>query len=197
MQKGEKAIKMEQSLINLLLENRDLVDVFCDVVAKQQCIRSQGVFRPLFFSAGTHVLVGSLLGSTPDGRMRGEPVSNALSPANGTEKNGPTAVFNSITKLNTEKMSCGMSLNMRLVPALFKRRETREKLADLLISYFQRGGMHVQFNVVDQEDLIDAQIHPQNYQDLVIRVSGYNACFIHLEKALQDDIIDRYQFEIL
>jgi pyruvate-formate lyase len=84
-----------------------------------------------------------------------------------------------------------------MLPLLLKDTENRSKLTDMVSTYFEKGGMHVQFNVVNQEDLLEAQTHPENYQDLVIRVSGYNAYFVNLTKTLQDDIIDRYQFENL
>ena len=91
-----------------------------------------------------------LSAATPDGRKAGEPVSNSLSPANNTEKNGLTAVFNSVAKLCTEKMGSGMSLNMRLLPSLLKTEKGRRTVIDLLLGYFEKEGMHVQFNVVDQ-----------------------------------------------
>ncbi len=174
---------------------RDLVDAFCDEIMGHSSIRAPGIFRPLFFSAGTHVLAGRFLGATPDGRKAGEPVSNSLSPSNGSERNGPTAVFNSLSKLNTSKISSGLSLNMRMLPALMSTKAEREKLADLLLTYFENGGMHVQINVVNQENLVEAQLHPEKFRDLIVRVSGYCAYFIFLEKDLQNDIISRFQFE--
>jgi len=176
---------------------QDLLNAFCDEVLSHSTIRIPGKYRPSLFSAGTHPLVGRYLGATPDGRKSGESVSNSLSPTNNTERNGPTAVLNSLAKLDSTKIASGMSLNMRLLPLLLKEKENRSKLADMVSTYFEKGGMHVQFNVVNQEDLIDAQVNPENYQDLVIRVSGYNAYFVNLTKTLQDDIIDRYQFENL
>jgi formate C-acetyltransferase len=176
---------------------QNLLNAFCDEVLSHSTIRIPGRYRPSLFSAGTHPLVGRYLGATPDGRKSGESVSNSLSPTNNTERNGPTAVLNSLAKLDSTKIASGMSLNMRLLPLLLKKEENRLKLTDMVSTYFEKGGMHVQFNVVNQEDLVDAQIHPENYQDLVIRVSGYNAYFVNLTKTLQDDIIDRYQFESL
>ncbi|MHA1378931.1 MAG: pyruvate formate lyase family protein [Candidatus Helarchaeota archaeon] len=174
---------------------KDIVDKFCDEVMSYPCIRSSGIFRPGFFSYGLFIVDGFFLGATPDGRNAGEPVSNSLSPANNTEKKGPTAVFKSLSKFDNTKISNGLALNMRFLPALLKNAEDREKFADLLLAYLKIGGQQVQFNVVNQEDLIDAQIHPENHQDLIVRVSGYNAYFIDLGKPVQDDIIDRYQFD--
>lgn len=173
---------------------RDIVNAFCDNVTSHSCLRTPGIFRPGFFSYGMYIIDGFFLGATPDGRNAGEPVSNSLSPSNNTERNGPTAVFKSLTKLDNLKISNGMALNMRLLPALLKTPENCLKFAELLLTYLQLGGLQVQFNVVNQKDLIDAQIHPQNHQDLVVRVSGYCAYFIDLGKPVQDDIIDRSQF---
>ncbi len=173
---------------------RDIANEFCDQVLQYPCLRGTGIFRPSFFSYGMYIVDGFLLGATPDGRNAGEPVSNSLSPANNTEKNGPTAVLKSVAKLDHTKISNGMALNMRLLPAMLESPEKRSKIADLLQTYFKLGGMELQFNVVKQEDLINAQIAPLDYQDLVVRVSGYSAYFIDLGKPVQDDIIDRYEF---
>jgi formate C-acetyltransferase len=176
------------------LITKDLLEVYCNTINNHNSIRADGQFRPCLFSAGTHILTGLLLGATPDGREAGEPVSNSLSPSNNTEKKGPTAVLNSIAKLNTKEMGSGMSLNLRLLPYLIESRENRSKLLDLVLGYFEKGGMHVQFNIVSQETLIDAQQNPSAYNDLIVRVSGYNAYFAYLDKGLQEDIIKRCQF---
>ncbi|MGV9204118.1 MAG: pyruvate formate lyase family protein [Promethearchaeia archaeon] len=172
---------------------KDLANVFCDEINSHPTIRG-GQFRPCLFTAGTHTLTGMMLSATPDGRKAGEPVSNSLSPSNNTEKNGPTAVFNSVAKLCMEKMGSGMSLNMRLLPALLNTKENMNKIMNLVRGYFEKGGMHVQFNVVDQEILKEARDNPEDFQDLIVRVSGYNAYFVNLDLALQNDIIDRIQF---
>jgi formate C-acetyltransferase len=173
---------------------REVAHTFCDVVVKNPCLRGNGIYRPSFFSYGMYIVDGFLLGATPDGRNAGDPVSNSLSPANNTEKNGPTAVLKSVTKLDHTKISNGMALNMKFLPGMFDSPENREKLAALIRSYLELGGMEIQLNVVDQQELIDAQLHPEQHQDLVVRVSGYSAYFIDLGKPVQDDIIERYQF---
>ena len=173
---------------------KDIASAFCDEVSSHPCLRSPGIYRPSFFSYGLFIVDGFLLGATPDGRNAGEAVSNSLTPALNTEKNGPTAVLKSVTKLDHTKISNGMALNMKFLPTLFDSPEKCEKLVNLLLSYLDLGGMEIQFNVIRQEDLIDAQTHPENYQDLVVRVSGYSAYFTDLGKPVQDDIIARYQF---
>jgi len=174
---------------------KDVLNIYSDEINSHSCIRMPGTYRPSIFSAGTHVSVGSALPATPDGRKAGQPISNSISPSNNTEHNGPTAVLNSISKLENTKIGSGISLNMRLLPSLIDTEHKRELLTDMLLSHFKMGGMHVQFNIISQQDLIDAQDHPENYQDLIVRVSGYCTYFVNLPKALQNDIIDRYQFE--
>jgi formate C-acetyltransferase len=167
--------------------------VFCEEVRKYGCGRG-GFYRPGMFSYGVHVVDGLYLGATPDGRLAGEPVSNGISPVNGTERNGPTAVLRSAVAAGSHLMSNGSSLNMRLSPGLFDSGEKAGKLASLVRGYFALGGRHVQFNVVDTATLEDAQAHPEKYPDLVVRVSGYCAYFTDLGRSIQDDIIARTEF---
>jgi formate C-acetyltransferase len=169
---------------------RDIAEMFCDEVSKHSTIRG-GIFRPGFFSYGMHVVEGSFLGATPNGRRAGEAVSNSISPSNGVEMKGPTAVLKSCSKINHRKISNGCSLNLKLLPSLLKTENDIRNLAILTKTYFNLGGMHVQFNVVDNKILKDAQKNPEKYKDLVVRVSGYSAYFIDLGKSIQDDIISR------
>ncbi|MBN2152614.1 MAG: hypothetical protein JW839_14265 [Candidatus Lokiarchaeota archaeon] len=175
---------------------KSVAECFCNEVERHPCLRGGlgGGFRPGFFSYGLYVVDGFFLGATPDGRNAGEPVSNSFSPANNAERNGPTAVFNSVAKIDHKRISNGVSLNMRLLPSLIDAPDKQVKFADLVMAYLLKGGTHVQFNVVNQEDLIDAQVHPERHQDLIIRVSGYCAYFVDLGKPVQDDIISRYVF---
>lgn len=166
---------------------------FCELVCNQKSMRG-GSFRPGFFSYGMNVLDGSFLGATPNGRRAGEPVSNSISPSNGVERNGPTAVIKSCAKLNPINMSNGCSLNIKLNPGLLQKGERREKFVGMLKTFIDLKAMHSQFNVIDNNTLIDAQKHPDEYIDLVVRVSGYSAYFHDLGKAVQDDIIQRLEF---
>ncbi len=172
---------------------KEIVELFCREVTKHQSIRG-GHFRPSFYSYGTHVLDGLFLGATPDGRMAGEVISNGISPANAREKKGPTAVLNSAAKLEHRLVSNGNALNLRLLPSLVQDEDALRKVASLVKTYFHLGGMHLQFNVVSRETLEDAQKHPQDHRDLVVRVSGYSAFFTDLGKLIQDDIIARTEF---
>jgi len=172
---------------------KEVAEFFCRETARRPGYRG-GVFRPSFFSYGMHVLEGSFLGATANGRRAGEPVSNSLSPANGSERNGPTGVMNSLARIDQSLISNGCALNIKMLPSMLSRPERIDKLAALMRGYFAQGGMEVQFNVVDDETLRDAQAHPEKYPDLVVRVSGYTAYFTDLGRSIQDEIIARTQF---
>ncbi len=172
----------------------EVVEFFCRRVSRLQGTRG-GTFRPGFFSYGMHVVEGSFLGATPDGRLAGEPISNSLSPSNGSERNGPTGVMNSLARLDNTLISNGAALNVRLLPALLATAERRDKFCALVRGFFDQGGMEAQFNVVDNATLRDAQRHPERYRDLAVRVSGYSALFTDLGPAIQEEIISRTVFD--
>jgi pyruvate formate-lyase/glycerol dehydratase family glycyl radical enzyme len=173
---------------------RWVADLFCEEVLKQESVRG-GCFRPGFFSYGMHVFDGMMLGATPDGRLAGEPVSNSLSPTNGSERKGLAAVMNSNAHIPHKKISNGSSLNIRLSPSMFSTSERIEKFVAFLKSFIMNGNMHMQINVIDSDTLKDAQQRPQMYTDMVVRVSGYAAYFNDLGRPVQDDIIRRTQFD--
>ena len=138
--------------------------------------------------------VGQGMGTmaTPNGRKAHEPLAEGCSPAHNADKNGPTAVFKSVSKLPTEKITGGVLLNQKMTPQLLAKDENKQKLIMLIRTFFNRlHGYHVQYNIVSRETLIDAQIHPEKHKDLIVRVAGYSAFFNALSKATQDDIIDR------
>lgn len=202
--RGKKGERLRQILINrspkygndddyVDVIARDIAKTFCNMVMSKKAWRG-GPYRASFFSYGMHVLDGNLLGATPNGRKAGEPTSNSLSPSNGVEKYGPTAILKSCAKIDHTKIANGCSLNIKMLPALLRDKERRQKLASLIKAYFKLGGSQVQFNVVDSKILRDAQKHPEKYRDLVIRVSGYCAYFTDLGKPIQDDIIARAEF---
>ena len=126
----------------------------------------------------------------PNGRKAGRPLSDGTSPAHGADTNGPTAVVRSLGKLDQVK-SGGTLLNQRFSPSMVRTQEDREKLASLIRCYFELGGHHIQFNVVDTDTLRQAQKEPELYRDLLVRVAGYSDYFNHLAPALQEDIICR------
>lgn len=138
--------------------------------------------------------VGQGMGTmaTPDGRNAYEPLAEGCSPAHNADKNGPTAVFKSVAKLPTEKITGGVLLNQKMTPQMLSTEENKQKLEMLICAFFNRlHGYHVQYNIVSRETLIDAQKHPEKHKDLIVRVAGYSAFFNVLSKKTQDDIIGR------
>ena len=130
--------------------------------------------------------------ATPDGRNVFEPLAEGCSPAHNSDKNGPTAVFKSVSKLRTNKITGGVLLNQKMTPQMLSTEENRQKLELLIKTFFNRlHGYHVQYNIVSKETLIDAQKHPEKHKDLIVRVAGYSAFFNVLSKKTQDDIIGR------
>lgn len=138
---------------------------------------------------------GKNVGATPDGRKAGMALNNGISPCNGTEKSGPTAAANSVAKMPTQWMQKGGIFNMRFSKHTFESQEGRNNLAAIIHSLFENYGMEVQFNVVDNAMLKDAQEHPENYTDLMVRISGYSALFTPLSREIQNDLIERMMFE--
>ncbi len=171
----------------------ELVDKFCDMVVKKK-LPGGGHFKPSFISYGLNIYEGTLEPATPNGRKAGEPLSNSISPCNGSEKNGPTAAFNSLSKIDHTKIGYGDSLNMRFPNYLLQSDKDIDILKSLILTYFKKGGFHVQINTMGTVILKDAQIRPEKYEDLIVRVSGYSAYYTRLGKKIQDDIIDRIEF---
>ena len=143
--------------------------------------------------------VGQGMGTlaTPDGRNAHEPLAEGCSPAHNMDKTGPTGVFKSVAKLPTEKIVGGVLLNQKVNPMVLSKEEDKQKLIMLIRAFFNRlKGYHVQYNVVSRETLLDAQKHPEDHRDLIVRVAGYSAFFNLLSKATQDDIIERTEHVI-
>jgi formate C-acetyltransferase len=167
----------------------EVVDMVCDELSKMKDTQGRSYAADLIPTT-THIYFGSITGATPDGRRAGEPLSEGISPAQGRDVKGPTAVFKSVSKLNHVRCS-GTLLNMKMHPSTLQSEQDLKKFAALLRGYFALGGFHVQFNVISAETLRDAQKHPERYRNLVIRVAGYSDYFVRLSKELQDEIISR------
>lgn len=136
--------------------------------------------------------------ATPDGRNAFEPLAEGCSPAHNSDKNGPTAVFKSVSKLRTNKITGGVLLNQKMTPQMLSTEDNRQKLELLIKTFFNRlHGYHVQYNIVSKETLIDAQKHPEKHKDLIVRVAGYSAFFNVLSKKTQDDIIGRTEQSLM
>ena len=133
---------------------------------------------------------GSVIGATPDGRKATMPVSDGISPVQGADREGPTAVMKSAAKIDHVRTG-GTLLNLKFSPQALEGDAGIDKLASLVRSYFKLDAHHVQFNVVTAATLRDAQAHPERYRDLIVRVAGYSDYFCDLTKPLQDEIIAR------
>ena len=153
-----------------------------------------GVFRINLLPTTSHIYFGSVIQAMPDGRKSGEPLSEGISPVQGTDRKGPTAVIKSASKIDHIKTG-GTLLNQKFNPSLFKDKESREKFIRLIRSYFRLDGHHIQFNVVSAETLKEAQKHPEKHEDLIVRVAGYSDYFNDLGTDLQNEIIKRTEHE--
>jgi formate C-acetyltransferase len=151
---------------------------------------------PCTATISANVPCGLSVGASPEGRHAGEPLAEGCSPHRGTDRKGPTAVFNSVSKMPNALITGGNLLNQRLHPDTLKTEEGIGKLEALIRSFFQKKGWHVQFNVVSSETLRAAQHNPERYRDLVVRVAGYSALFTTLEPETQEDIIARTEHVI-
>lgn len=143
-----------------------------------------------------NISFGSRIGATPDGRSAGELVNNGVSPANGSERNGATAACNSVAKIPTIYDQKGNIFNMRLAPSTIANQESRQKILDMMRALFDKDAEQIQFNVVDNEVLKEAQKRPEDFPDLMVRVSGYSALFTSLGVACQNDVINRTEVEM-
>jgi formate C-acetyltransferase len=149
-----------------------------------------GACRVQMLPTTCHVYFGSVTGATPDGRRAGRPLSEGISPVQGSDRLGPTAVLRSAAKMDHRKTG-GTLLNMKLTPALMAGEEGIEDVAGLVRSYFRLGGHHIQFNVVDADTLRAARDEPEQWRDLIVRVAGYSDYFCDLSAELQEEIIER------
>ena len=150
------------------------------------------------YTAAGYLILGGAVGALPDGRKAGIPISDGgTSPYHGRGVSGATATFNSVNKIDIVRLSGGAALNMKFSPSLLKDAECIKKFATLLRAYFERGGFHVQCNIVSSEMLRDAMEHPENYRDLLVRVATYSAYFTNLGPELQQQLIDRVENEAI
>ncbi|MEG2354290.1 MAG: glycine radical domain-containing protein, partial [Clostridium sp.] len=137
-----------------------------------------------------HVYFGEVMMASANGRLAHKPVSEGISPEKGADIYGPTAVLKSAAKMDHLKTG-GTLLNQKFLPNVVKGEEGLNHMADVVKTYFNMDGHHIQFNVIDKETLLKAQQNPDEYKDLIVRVAGYSDHFRNLSKALQDEIIDR------
>jgi formate C-acetyltransferase len=149
-----------------------------------------GTYRVNMLPTTCHVYFGEVMGASPNGRKAGKPLSEGISPTQGADTHGPTAAIRSAAKMD-HLLTGGTLLNQKFTPPVVAGEKGLDHMADLVRAYFDLDGHHIQFNVIDRETLREAQAHPDEYRDLIVRVAGYSDYFRNLSRALQDEIIDR------
>lgn len=178
--------------------NDDYVDLlvaevykrYAEICMSYPCVYG-GTLRPNAISISAHQPGGAVTGATADGRKGGEILADAsLSPDHGQDVHGPLAVFQSAMKVNQDPYQ-GTLMNMKFHPSAMKTTEDLEKLAGVIKTYLTHGGKHIQFNIIDQEEMLDAKVHPEDHSELVVRVAGYSAYFTRLPGSIQDEVIER------
>ncbi|MCR5175206.1 MAG: hypothetical protein K6C09_11345 [Oscillospiraceae bacterium] len=172
------------------MEMKWCIDTYVDQCHNVYSARSR-VYKSGLYGAADHIAQGYHTWATPDGRRTGEPIADAASPAQGRDRNGPTAVFTSALCYDHSRFMDGIALNLRMHPSVLANQDGINKLRDVSKAYFDQGGLEVQYNVVDTNTLRAAQAEPSSYRDLVVRIAGYSAYFIELGRDLQNDIIAR------
>lgn len=148
-------------------------------------------FTSAFMGISNFIPTGKVIGATACGRLAGQPISEGVSPFAGSDTSTPLATMKSAAKMNQDVHSGGTLLNIRLSHSLVDTKRGRSNLAAVIQSFFNMGAFHVQFNTISTKTLREAQEHPENYKDLLVRVAGYSTQFVHLSKTLQDSIIAR------
>ncbi|MCK4921275.1 MAG: formate C-acetyltransferase/glycerol dehydratase family glycyl radical enzyme [Bacteroidales bacterium] len=168
----------------------EVFESFFNIVDGKTAFKENSKFRINMLPTTSHIYFGNVMGATSDGRKAQQPLSEGISPFQGADKLGPTAVIKSASKIDHSKTG-GTLLNQKFTPQFFENDEAIQKLGSLVRAYFKLGGHHIQFNVVSSKTLKDAQKHPEKYQNLIVRVAGYSDYFNDLGIDLQDEIIRR------
>ncbi|MHA1636555.1 MAG: trans-4-hydroxy-L-proline dehydratase [Candidatus Thorarchaeota archaeon] len=168
---------------------QDVFEAYFDTIDGRPNTKG-GEYRINLLPTTVHIYFGSVTGATSDGRKAGAPLSDGISPSHGADTQGPTAVIKSVAKIDHSRTG-GTLLNQKFMVDVLVTEEGRQKLADLVKSYFKLGGHHIQFNIIKAETLMDAQLHPENHRDLIVRVAGYSDYFVNIGRELQDEIIAR------
>lgn len=174
---------------------REIFEIFYESVNGKPTTRG-GTFRINMLPTTSHIYFGEVIGATPDGRKAHEPLSEGISPVQGADRNGPTAVLKSASKIDHIRTG-GTLLNQKFTPAFFEEGEGVLKLSKLIRSYFRMDGHHIQFNVVTADTLRAAQKNPEKFKDLIVRVAGYSDYFNDLSEDLQNEIIRRTEHEAI
>ncbi|RHP47578.1 pyruvate formate lyase family protein [Clostridium sp. AF32-12BH] len=173
----------------------DMYKLHADTCLSLPCVYGD-TLKPNAISISAHQPGGAVTGATPDGRKGGEILADAsLSPAHGTDTHGPIAVFQSAMKVDQDPYQ-GTLMNMKFHPSALKTEADLEKLGSMIQTYLTHGGKHVQFNVVNKEEMVDAKAHPEDHPELIVRVAGYSAYFTRLTPGIQDEVINRMDHDL-
>ena len=168
-----------------------VANLYCSCVENKATVRG-GHFRPGLFCLSSNTPLGRQVCALPSGRLSGTPLGDGgISPKHSMDINGPTAAAKSVAKIKQSQAINGVNYNLKFLPSVLKSDKDRQRLCDLIRTYYSLGGMHIQFNVLSRETLVDAQEHPENHRALVVRVAGYSAFFIELDPDIQNEIISR------
>lgn len=174
----------------------DLLKTYHELVDSKTNARG-GKWQLGLYSVEDHAKMGLRTGAMANGKLQGEALANALSPVQGADCIGPTAVINSVLKSDLSIACNNMVLDLKFTPSFLEKEKHMQALKLLVDTYFAKGGLEIQFNVIDRATLIDAQLHPEKHEDLVVRVSGFSAYFTTLMKATQDEIIARTEYAVM
>lgn len=175
---------------------KDLLAEYNKLIESKKNARG-GKWQLGLYSVEDHARMGLRTGALPNGKLQGEALANALSPVQGADTVGPTALINSVVKSDLSIATNNMVLDVKFTPAFLDSEKHVQALKMLITTYFAKGGMEIQFNVIDRATLLDAQMHPEKHEDLVVRVSGFSAYFTTLMKTTQDEIIARTEYEMI
>lgn len=196
--KGWETLRAQAQAVPKYGNDEDYVDMIAQQIANfyyEQTRKRTDIYGSKFNSAfmgiSNYIPTGRVIGATPDGRLAGQPITEGVSPFAGTDVKSPLAAMKSSAKMNHEVHTGGTLLNLRLSPDLVKDKKGRHELGSILRTYFYLGGFHVQFNTLSTDTLRDAQAHPENYKDLLVRVAGYSTQFVNLSPEMQEAIIAR------
>ena len=173
---------------------KDITDFTFDEIAGHRCWRADGFFIPATIMFTTYAREGKDISATPDGRKAGAPIADSCGPMQGTDTEGPTAMLGSVTRLPLHRGLGTMILNLRVSVGLLSNGEMRRKLKSLLRSYFDMGGMQIQLTVLDRDQLEDALEHPEDHENLIVRVGGYTEYFNRLGEPLKREIVKRTEY---
>ena len=172
---------------------KELVDIEHERLARQSNARGGG-YQMGMYTVAAHAHLGAATGALPDGRPAKVSLANGFSPCQGGDTSGPTAVVRSLAGMGHRRFGNGMVLDLKFTPAFFDELRGRQALRRLIETYYRLGGMEIQFNVISRETLLAAQGRPDEYRDLMVRVSGFSAYFVDLDTVCQNEIIARTEY---